>query len=62
VLAASDACLPIAKLIRRVAGDPFPARVLHGIDLDRFVGGTKPITDATAEQSPPPPPEAFAPG
>jgi hypothetical protein len=62
VLTASDAGLPVAALTRRVAGDPFPARLLHGTDLDRFVGGAKPITDATAEQSPQPPPEAFAPG
>jgi spermidine synthase len=61
VLAASDAALPITDLTRRVAADPFPARLLHGGDLDRFVGGARPITDATAELSPQPPPEAFAP-
>jgi predicted O-methyltransferase YrrM len=61
VLAASGAGLPVAALTRRVAGDAFPARLLHGADLDRFVGGAKPITDATAEPSPQPPPEAFAP-
>jgi spermidine synthase len=62
VLAASDADLPVAALTRRVAGDPFPARLMHGTDLGVFVGGAKPICDATAEQSPKPPPEAFAPG
>jgi hypothetical protein len=61
VLAASDADLPVTHLTRRVAADPFPARLLHGADVERFVGGAKPITDATAEQSPEPPPEAFAP-
>ena len=61
VLAASDARLPIANLTRRVAADPIPARLLHGGDLDQFVGGAKPITDATAELSPLPPPETFAP-
>jgi spermidine synthase len=61
VLAASDARLPIADLTRRVAADPFPARLMHGSDLDPFVGGAKPITDATAELSPLPPPEVFAP-
>ena len=61
VLAASDAELPIDGLIRRVAGDPFPARLLHGSDLDRFVAGARPITDASAERSPQPPREAFAP-
>jgi spermidine synthase len=61
VLAASDAGLPVAGLTRRVAADPFPARLLHGADLDRFVAGAKAITDATAERSPQPPPAAFAP-
>jgi spermidine synthase len=61
VLAASDRELPVDGLIRRVAADPFPARLLHGSDLDRFVAGARPITDAVAESSPQPPPEAFAP-
>jgi Spermine/spermidine synthase domain len=61
VLAASDRGLPVADLIRRVAADPFPARLLHGGDLGRFVAGARPITDATAQGSPAPPPEAFAP-
>jgi spermidine synthase len=61
VLAASDAELPVARLTRLVAADPFPARLLHGAELDRFVGGTRPITDGTAELSPQPPPQAFAP-
>jgi len=61
VLAASDGSLPVADLTRRVAADAFPARLLDGSDLDRFVAGARPITDATAEGSPPPPPEAFAP-
>jgi SAM-dependent methyltransferase len=61
VLAASDAGLPVARLTRLVAADPFPARLLHGAELDRFVGGTRPITDGTAERSPQPPPQAFAP-
>jgi hypothetical protein len=62
VLAASAADLPVAALTRRAAADPFPARLLHGSDLDRFAGGARPITDATAELSPQPPPDAFAPG
>jgi hypothetical protein len=62
VLAASDGDLPVAGLTRGVAADPFPARLLHGTNLDKFVAGAKPITDATAEQSPQPPPEVFASG
>jgi len=62
VLAASDAGLQVAALTRRIAGDPFPGRLLHGTELDRFVAGVKPITDETADLSPQPPPEAFAPG
>jgi hypothetical protein len=60
VLAAADHGLPVAGLVRRVAADTFPGRLVHGGDLDRFVAGAKPITDATAECSPAPPPEVFA--
>jgi spermidine synthase len=51
--------LPVAALTRRAAADPFPGRVVAGEDLDRFVAGTRPIADAHAEPSPPPPPEIF---
>jgi spermidine synthase len=61
VLAASDGELPVDGLTRRVAADPFPARLMHGDDLDRFIAGARPITDATAQHSPQPPPKAFAP-
>ncbi len=61
VLAATDADLPTADLTRRAAADPFPARLLQGEDLDRFVSGASPITDARAELSPVPPPGVFAP-
>jgi spermidine synthase len=61
VLAGSDGELPVGGLTRLVAADPFPARLLHGGDLDRFIAGARPITDATAERSPQPPPAAFAP-
>jgi hypothetical protein len=61
VLAASDRELATQDLARRVAADPFPGRLLDGDDLDRFVGGARPITDGRAELSPAPPPEVFAP-
>jgi spermidine synthase len=59
VLVGSDQPLPVAALARRCAGDPLPARLTAGADLHRFVAGAPPITDATAQDSPAPPPELF---
>jgi spermidine synthase len=60
VLAAARHELPTDDLTRRVAADPFPARLLHGGELRQFRGAARPITDATAEDSPPPPANVFA--
>jgi spermidine synthase len=60
VAVASAQQLPVAELVRRTAGDPFPARVLDGEELDRFVAGSRPFTDSDAEPSPQPPPDVFA--
>jgi spermidine synthase len=60
VIAASRQELPVAGLTRRAAADPFPARVVDGAALDRFVAGAKPIVDADATPSPAVPPEVFA--
>ena len=60
VVAAAGHELPVAALTRRAAADPFPARVVDGAALDRFVAGARPITDAEAEPSPVPPPDVFA--
>jgi len=60
VVAASGRELPVAALTRRLAADPFPSRLVDGADLDRFVAGSRPITDADREPSPIPPPDAFA--
>ncbi len=60
VLAASPVPLPVDALTRRAAGDPMPARVVHGADLVRFTAGAKPVTDVTAAPSPEAPPGAFA--
>jgi len=60
VLAAADVSLPAGDLTRLVAADPFPARLLHGAELDRFASGARPITDARAELSPVPPAGVFA--
>jgi spermidine synthase len=60
VVAAAGHGLPVAELTRRAAGDPFPARVIEGAELDRFVAGARPVGDAQAEPSPAPPPDVFA--
>jgi spermidine synthase len=59
VAVASDAELPIDDLIRRCARDPMPARVVHGGDLLRFVGTSRPVHDADAVDSPEPPAGVF---
>ncbi len=59
VLVAGHTELPTAELARDVASDPFPARVVHGEPLTRFVGGATPLTDETARRSPAPPPGFF---
>jgi len=53
--------LPIDDLATAVTRDPFPARVVHGVDLQRFVAGAKPVTDALAVESPLPPDNIFQP-
>jgi spermidine synthase len=60
VVAGSGQELPLTGLTRRLAADPFPARLVAGSELDQFTAGTAPITDALAEPSPPMPPEVFA--
>jgi spermidine synthase len=49
---------PVAELTRRAAGDWFPGRV--ETDLDRFSGGTPPVTDSVAVASPSPPTGLFS--
>lgn len=60
VVAASDHGLGADELTRRAAADPFPARVLDGAALDRFLAGARAITDADARPSPLPPPSVFS--
>jgi spermidine synthase len=50
---------PVAELTRLAAGDPFPGRVVYGLELTKFIAGAVPVTDATARQSPKPPPGIF---
>ena len=46
VIFGSDQPLPEAALGRAAAGDPFPARLVAGEDLRRFVSGAAVVTDA----------------
>ena len=55
VLVGSHAPLPVDGLVRRAAGDPFPARVLYGDEVLRFVRGAVVPGDRTATPSPQPP-------
>lgn len=61
VLAAGQTPLPEEELIRRCAGDPWPARFVSGRALAAFLAKAQPYTDATATGSPVPPPGVFAP-
>jgi spermidine synthase len=60
IVAAADHELPVADLTRRAAADPFPAQVVDGQALDRFLAGAAPVTDAQPGPASAPPPEAFA--
>ncbi|WP_159500166.1 spermidine synthase [Microbacterium sp. 18062] len=54
VIAASAAPLPTEWLPRLMAAGPHPAKVAHGEELDDFVRGAIPATDADATPSPRP--------
>jgi spermidine synthase len=60
VVAATAQELPIPALTRLAASDPVTARLLAGAAVEQFVAGTAPITDAGAEPSRAPPPDAPA--
>ena len=59
VLVAGRTELPVRGYTQRTASDPFPGRILHGAELDRFTSGVKPVTDAAATGSPTPPGTLF---
>ena len=61
VLAGSAAPLPVDVLTRRAAGagGRTRARLVTGQDLRDFTGGAAPVTDATAQSAPRPPPDLF---
>ncbi len=60
LLVGSDRLLPVAALARRLAADPFPARLVDGEELRRLVRGALPVADAAAHRSPAPPAGAFS--
>ncbi|MCX4744657.1 fused MFS/spermidine synthase [Kitasatospora sp. NBC_01287] len=60
LLIGSQAPLPVEPLARRLAGDPFPARLVEGAELRRLIGAAVPVGDAQARRSPPPPAGAFS--
>ncbi|MDH6125784.1 fused MFS/spermidine synthase [Kitasatospora sp. GP82] len=60
LLIGSDRPLPVEALSRRLAADPFPARLCDGPDLAELIGRTAPVSDADAQDSPPPPDGAFS--
>ncbi|MFE0691503.1 spermidine synthase [Streptomyces xiamenensis] len=62
LLASRTAPLPPEGLARRVAADPFPARVVHGAELTRLTGDARPVPEDAARPSPPPPAGAFGVG
>jgi len=59
VLAASASPLPEASLVRTVSRAAGRARLVSGDDLRTFTGGAAPVTDATAQSAPRPPPDLF---
>ncbi len=59
VLVAAHSELPVERLTRRGAADPFPARLLDGRALREFARDAPVRTDATATPSPLPPPGFF---
>jgi spermidine synthase len=59
VIAASAAPLPTEWLPRLMAAGPHPAKVAEGAELDEFVRGSRPATDADATPSPRPMPSLF---
>ncbi|MEJ7690651.1 MAG: hypothetical protein WKF76_09625 [Nocardioidaceae bacterium] len=52
VLVASGRRLPVARLVRRCAGDPLPARVLGTEEARRFAAGVAAVMDDEATESP----------
>lgn len=59
LVAVAGSDLPLRALAAEGARDQFPCRLLHGTDLDNFIAGARPVTDADARESPAPPAGLF---
>ena len=59
VVAASALALPIEPIRRGLLGEPFPVQAVTGRDLERWLGGAAPFTDADSDRSPSPPEETW---
>ncbi len=59
VIAASPAPLPTEWLPRLMAAGPHPAKVAQGAELEEFMRGARPVTDADATASPKPAASVF---
>ena len=59
VVAASASPLPTAWLPRLMAAGPHPAKVAEGAEIEEFVRGARPATDADAVPSPKPSSKLF---
>ncbi|MEQ0559133.1 fused MFS/spermidine synthase [Amycolatopsis sp. NEAU-NG30] len=55
VFAASPTPLPTAKIATRTASAPFPARCIHGPDLQKLAAKAHPLTDTDTPHPPTPP-------
>jgi hypothetical protein len=47
IVLVAGAAVPVTRLGRIAARDELRAKVLHGEDLDRFIGGVAPMRDAS---------------
>jgi hypothetical protein len=54
VLVGSSGVLPMEWMPRILAGGPHPSKMVHGPELREFIASAQVVTDASAQQSPPP--------
>jgi hypothetical protein len=62
VLLGSPSELPVDRLVRPLASDPLPSKVVHGAELRDLTAGAPIVTDATAVGSPEPNKSVFSAG